>query len=248
MHILLPPSETKRDGGEGAGLRLGALAFPELRSQREQALAALAALCADEHAALAALKLGANGQAELARNRALRQAPLLPAADRYTGVLYDALDAPSLGRAARAFLARSAIIHSALFGPVRALDPIPAYRLSADSRLPGRSLREIWREPVSAALDGLDGLVLDLRSESYAKLGPLPGRANSAFVRVVTPGTDGTVRALNHFNKTAKGAFVRRLAQERPQVQTIAGLLRWARRAGIVLRPGSQGELDLFVE
>ncbi len=87
--------------------------------------------------------------------------------------------------------------------------------------------------------------MLDLRSEAYVGLGPVPATVHSRYVRVVTRGEDGTVRALNHFNKHAKGALVRRLAEERPRVSSAAGLVRWAAALGIPLRDGAPGELEL---
>ena len=72
---------------------------------------------------------------EIERNLALSESPTLPAIHRYTGVLYDALDIESLrGTALSRAYARLAI-GSALFGLVGADDPIPAYRLSASSKL-----------------------------------------------------------------------------------------------------------------
>nr|WP_017203125.1 hypothetical protein [Microbacterium barkeri] len=41
MKILLPPSETKREGGDGVPLDLDRLALPSLRPQRAAVLAAL---------------------------------------------------------------------------------------------------------------------------------------------------------------------------------------------------------------
>ena len=61
----------------------------------------------------------------------------MAAIDRYTGVLYDALDAASLDASARRWLGRHVLIHSAPLGPVGALDRIPAYRLGAAASLPG---------------------------------------------------------------------------------------------------------------
>ena len=54
-------------------------------------------------------------------------------------------------------------------------------------------------------------MILDLRSEGYVDLGPAPARADSVFVRVVSVEDDGRRRALNHFNKHAKGRFTRAL-------------------------------------
>ncbi len=62
----------------------------------------------------------------------------MPAIERYTGVLYDALDIGSL-RGSAATRARTRLaVGSALFGLVRADDPVPAYRLSASSKLPAQ--------------------------------------------------------------------------------------------------------------
>ena len=73
-----------------------ALALPQLRPQRDAVIDALVALCADEDDAARVLKLSPRQRGEIADNAALRTAPTLPAVDRYTGVLYDALDASSL--------------------------------------------------------------------------------------------------------------------------------------------------------
>ncbi|GEP48284.1 peroxide stress protein YaaA [Microbacterium saccharophilum] len=249
MLILLPPSETKRPGGAGASFDPASLALPALTGPRRRVVDALVALSADPDAAARILKLSDRRRGEIGVNAELRTAATMPAVDRYTGVLFDALDAASLPAAARRWLGDHVLIHSAPFGPVAALDPIPAYRLAAGAALPGVGpLRRVWAEPVSAALaEAGPRFVLDMRSEAYAALGPVPPGVASAYVRVVTAGPDGAVRALNHFNKHAKGAFTRALALARPRVSTRDALLRWAGDAGWTLRPGAPGELELVV-
>lgn len=249
MLVLLPPSETKRPAGDGAPIDLGALALPSLRPQREEVVDALVALSADEEASVRVLKLSARRRHEVADNAALRSAPTLPAVDRYTGVLFDALDAETLDASARSWLGAHVLIHSAPFGPVGALDGIPVYRLAASTSLPGApSPRRIWRDAVSAAIrDVTPGFVLDLRSEAYAALGPVPADVDGAYVRVVSAGADGTVRALNHFNKRAKGELTRALASTRADIASRADLLDWARSSGIVVRVGAAGEVELLV-
>lgn len=245
MLVLLPPSETKRDGGDATSLDLAALAFPELAPQRKAALAAVRTLSRSVSGSMAALGLGPTQRFEIDRNRALATSPVMPALDRYTGVLFDELDAGTLNSAARAFAGKHLVIHSALFGLVRAEDPIPAYRLSHDSKLPGRSLRTLWRDPISAILAGHPGLVLDLRSESYASLGPLPKSAT--YIRVVSEDADGRRVALSHFNKKGKGAFLRSVLTSGIDHDTVDGLLTWAKTAGVRLESGAPGELDLVV-
>ena len=177
----------------------------------------------------------------------LRTAATMPAADRYTGVLYDALDAASLSPASRRWLGSHVWIHSAPFGPVGALDTIPAYRLSAGTSLPGlKALRRHWAEATTAAI-GVEApsFVLDLRSEAYVALGPVPASVPSAYVRVVT----SQDRALNHFNKKSKGLLVRALAEQRPRFGTLRGLRTWAAANDFQFRDADErGVLELVVD
>lgn len=235
MLILLPPSETKRDGGDGRALDTAALRFPGLSSSRNDVLGALVSLASDESATITALKLGPKQLAEVGRNRAAATSATMPALDRYTGVLYDALDAATLTPDARRFAGEHLVVHSALLGPVGALDEIPAYRLSYDSRLPGFVLKRHWAKPVARELDAVPGLQLDLRSEGYAALGPLPERDGAVYLRVLTVGDDGRRRALNHFNKQGKGRFSRALLEAGVDHPDVESLLDWARATGWVL-------------
>ena len=233
--LLLPPSETKREGGHHGPLDLAALSYPELTAARAALLERVLTLADDRDLAMRALKLGPRQAAEVERNRLLLESPTMPAIDRYTGVLFDALDASSLDAEARSFAGDTVVVHSALFGLVGALDPIPAYRLSHDSRVPDLPLRRFWREPLSARLAAERGVILDLRSEGYADLGPAPARDDSVFVRVVSVDRDGRRRALNHFNKQAKGRFTRSYLEARPEVTSLAELIAWAEDAGFRL-------------
>ncbi len=245
MLLVLPPSETKRDGGDAPPLSLGDLSFPALLPQRKAALAALRSLSRSVSGSMGALALGPTQRFEVDRNRALTSSPGMWALDRYTGVLYDGLEVESLSAAEREFAASHVVIHSALFGLLRADDTIPAYRLSHDSRLPGLSLRRLWREAVAAALAAEPGLVLDLRSESYATLGPAPESAT--YIRVVSEDGTGRRVALSHFNKKGKGEFARAVIAAGIDHGSVEGLLAWAADAGIRLERGAPGELDLVV-
>ncbi len=252
MLILLPPSETKRDGGEGAALSTQlsekALAFPELNPVRNKVITAVVALAKDPVACAKALKLSAKQMSEVHRNKVVKKSATMPAIDRYTGVLYDALDAASLPEQARNFLGSSVLIQSALLGPVGALDLIPAYRLSFDSKLPNLTagtLKKAWAQAGAKALARREGLILDLRSEGYAALAPLAPAENTFYLRVVTRGENGEVRALNHFNKKGKGEFVRALALDAATVssfQTARELMQWGDSHGMTLEQGKASE------
>ena len=260
MLFLLPPSETKRDGGLGNALDLKALSFASLTDVRCEVLDALQALANDAGAAARVLKLGAKAAvAEMGRNRLVALSPTMPALERYTGVLYDALDVRGIDAEARARASRHVMVHSALFGLIRADDLVPAYRLSHDSRLSGPTLRARWSSANAAVLAGLDksdpieGPLIDLRSEGYAALGPLPLHPDAVCVRVVAVGGDGVTRAVNHFNKKGKGEFLRAVLQAGPVPSTIDELchvssaLGWPLRRVAASGPSKPAELQLIV-
>ncbi|RKR73808.1 YaaA family protein [Frondihabitans australicus] len=237
MLFLLPPSETKREGGSCAPLDFSALSFPSLERQRRSLATAVVRLARDADASMHALKIGERLRFEVDRNRALKTSPTLPALQRYTGVAFDPIGADDMTQEQTAWAGEHLAIHSALFGVVGALDPIPAYRLSHDSRLPslvekGVSLRSVWARPVARALASRGRPIVDLRSESYTELGPAP--EGSAYVRVVSD-DGGRRRALNHFNKKTKGTLVRMLLRSRPEVDSVRDFVDWAGGEGIVV-------------
>lgn len=248
MLVLLPPSETKRDGGVvGSSLDLSALRFAEVTQQRAATLAALKKLSRNLTVATGALGLGPTQRFEIDRNRVVESSPVMPAIDRYTGVLYDGIAAETLSASQRAWVIEHVVVNSALFGLIGAGDPVPAYRLSHDSRLPGLSLKKHWRTALGDVLQSQPGLLLDLRSESYAALGPLPEHSQAFYLRVVTQTATGQKKALTHFNKKGKGLFVRELAASGIDHSDVESLLSWAAGAGIRLERGAAGELELTV-
>ncbi|MGQ0575119.1 MAG: peroxide stress protein YaaA [Pseudonocardia sp.] len=245
MLVLLPPSETKLDGGDGAPLDLDALSFPELGATRRELVDELVKLAADLPAARAALGLSQRQDAEVERNAALWRAPTRPALHRYTGVLYEALDAGSLRGAAAARARARLVVGSALFGLVRAGDPIPTYRLSAGSALPGSpTLAARWRGALEPVLAGTGELVVDLRSGSYAALGRVPGAVRAT---VLAEHPDGRRTVVSHFNKAHKGRFARLLAGTRAEPADAAGVAALARRAGMRVDRPDPHTLELVV-
>jgi cytoplasmic iron level regulating protein YaaA (DUF328/UPF0246 family) len=245
--VLLPPSETKCADGDGPPLRLDALGHPVLEPLRRQLVDEVIELAGDVPASRAALELSPLQDAEITRNATLWSSPTLPALRRYTGVLYDALDAGSLRGAAAGRAQRRLVVASALFGLLRATDPVPAYRLSAGSALPGRpTLPARWRpvlDPLLAALAAGE-TVVDLRSGAYAALGRVPG---AVTVNVVAERADGTRSVISHLNKAHKGRLARVLAGTRAEPADAAAVAAVARRAGMQVERTGATRLDLVV-
>lgn len=143
----------------------------------------------------------------------LRLAPAIPAAELYTGVLFAALGLADLPW-------DDVLIASALWGVVRPGDRIPAYRLEMGSKVPGiAGLTAYWRGPLRAALPDR-GLVLDLRSGSYAAAWQ-PRRAEHLAVRGFSEAPDGRRTVITHMAKRVRGEVARLVIQaggaERPE-------------------------------
>jgi uncharacterized protein len=243
--VLLPPSETKADGGNGPPLDLAELTAPELTPVRAEIVEALVKLSGDVPAARAALGLSPRQDDEIARNAVLWTSPTMPAVLRYTGVLYDALGIRSMTRAQRARADRRLAVGSALFGLVAAEDPIPSYRVSAGSQLPGLpTLRSLWKPALGPVLAGVDDLVVDLRSGSYASLAPVPG---AVTVEVLSERPDGTRSVVSHFNKAHKGRLARLLATTTAEPGGVVRLRGLLRRAGLHVEHDGATGLTLVV-
>lgn len=221
--ILLPPSEGKAPAGAGPAVDPAALAFRPLAPTRRKVMRALVKLAKGPSGpALETLGLSPNQGGELDADKALAAAPTLPAADRYTGVLYDALGLPGLREENPEAFARaeaSVLTFSGLWGVVRPSDAIPAYRCSGGVVLPAvGAVSKVWREALTPVLEPVVAreLVVDLRSSMYAALWRVPARHGDhvVTVRVLHERLVGGVpkrTVVSHFNKATKGRLARAL-------------------------------------
>ena len=219
MLFLLPPSETKRPGGGSLTIDQVALTFGGLNKARETVI-------------------------EAAGAQNLLTAPTLRALDRYTGTLFGALHGRGLkgtptennsltsDEVARA--KSTVMIQSAMFGLIPATDLIPEYKINATKNLNGLSLKRLWSEAHEAIWPRLaGGLIVDLRSNTYADLAPLPEGLPAYKVTVYVEREDGSREQLNHFNKKAKGQLVRAVLMAKTTPETIKDLQRCAAKAGL---------------
>jgi cytoplasmic iron level regulating protein YaaA (DUF328/UPF0246 family) len=230
--VLLPPSEGKAVPAGGAPVDLAALIHPELTPQREWLLTAVEKLGrGSRKTGLARLGLGSSLTAELERNATLRTAPAAPAADVYTGVLFQRLDLASLTGDAQARARERLLIASALWGIVRLEDRIPAYRLSMGAKLPRLGgLAAMWRPALTAALPP-DGLVIDLRPQSYAAAWR-PEGGTVVDVRALIEAA-GRRTVVSHMVKATRGDVARLLVAAPHAATDPEGVAALAEAAGL---------------
>jgi cytoplasmic iron level regulating protein YaaA (DUF328/UPF0246 family) len=221
--ILLPPSEGKADGGSGPAWAPGTLVDPDLDDRRAKVLAAMVRTMKRSQAARAKL-LGVKGDAlaaATAANLEVLTAATLPAIERYTGVLYEALDAASLSASHRRRLDAQVRIFSGAWGLVGPADPIPDYKLKMGAAVaPLGKLSTWWRPSITAALAEpvADRTVWNLLPNEHAAAWALAldGSAGSPaslisvrFLDAVHRGGRTELVTVNHWNKLLKGALVR---------------------------------------
>ncbi|MFC7100279.1 YaaA family protein [Nonomuraea rubra] len=177
---------------------MGELSFPALDKSRTRVLNALVR-ASRRRDALDVLGLTPGLAGELAKNAALKTAPTLPAAALYTGVLYDNLGLGTLDEESRRRAEESLLIFSGLWGVAKITDWIPPYRLSMGVTLPPiGGLAAFWRPKVAKELDRVPGLVVDLRSATYA--GAWQPGSRSVTVRVFRDG-----KVVSHMAKATRG-------------------------------------------
>lgn len=229
--VLLPPSEGKAPGGSGRWDPASG-AFGELAARRAQVARAYATAVRRRDLAKV---VGASGPlADRAREAGLLlaagEAPVLPAHERFTGVVWEHLRAGQL----RAPAHRRIAVVSALCGLVAGDDPVPDHRLKLSVSL-GRlgRLDRWWLPHLTTALAEWAGgaPVWDLLPNEHARAIDFALLATSnPVVRVRFEGATG------HFAKAAKGAFARALLLE--GASAVDGRRAWWDGDDVVVRAG----------
>ena len=245
MLILLPPSESKTGRAHGKPADPKLVSFPELSSTRAAVATALAGVSAHPDAPRL-LGVSANLRADIAHNIHLESAPAVPVADLYTGVLYAALDLPSMDCATRRRANRWLVVISALYGAVRPADKIPRYRLSMGVNLAELGpLASVWRAPLAAVLPiaAGRGVIVDCRSGTYAAAWVPQDELAAHWVQVRVPGD-------THLAKHIRGLVARHLCESGVHPRTAKALeqvvaQRFETTLTKPVRPGKAWTIDV---
>lgn len=171
MKILLAPSETKKSGGN-ASFNPNTLLFEALLPHRTKLLHAYINVLQKGDMVALSKMFGLKKDADiLAHKKDIIHELTMKAIQRYTGVAFDYLGYGKLDIDSQRYIDSHVILFSNLFGPIRASDLIPEYKLKQ-----GEAVREIKTEKFyhehSAKLmeDYLaDDEILDLRAGFYDK-------------------------------------------------------------------------------
>lgn len=205
LYVLVPPSEGKAEGGTGRWKPASGAFGRRLGRPRAEVVEALG------RTTLTAAKLGATGallERVLTANAAVAagRARALPAHQRYTGVVWEHLGAPTLDEEQRARI----LVPSAILGLATADDPVPDHRTKLDVSLDGIGrLDRYWRPHLTDALlertTAHDTIVELLPNEHRRALDLDRVATRRRLVRTTVEGVSG------HDAKAVKGALARHL-------------------------------------
>ncbi|MGZ4613977.1 MAG: YaaA family protein [Actinomycetes bacterium] len=262
MLLLLPPSEAKVPGGDGPALA-DTTDLDDLGRARREVLTAVARFCQRSPAAAAtALKLPAgSARHDLAANIGALDAPTMPALDRFTGVLFAALDVATLSAPERRRARASTLVFSGAFGVLAGDEPVPLHRVPASASVPGvGGLTSYWKKVLATAVASrVDGerLVVDLRSSDYAAMWQPTGAPARRVLGVrVLEDRGGVLRPMSWSAKHGMGLLARELLRShtsRTPVRTVDHVAAAAERIGYGVQRraaevgGGGGGLDLIV-
>ena len=131
----------------------------------------------------------------------------MKAIERYAGVAFDYLDYPHMDKEAQEYVDTHVILFSNLFGPIRANDMIPEYRLKQGSAVGEIKTEKFYREHSASLMEDYlaDEEVLDLRAGFYDKFyKPQKPYTTLKFIK------EGKV--VSHWAKAYRGIVLREIA------------------------------------
>lgn len=211
MIILFSPSEGKREGGTLPPLTPDTFIFPDLYSKRIEVITQYEVLVLKGTNEKLYELFGIKDPNEYERYRSsFTSAPTMKAIERYDGVAYDYLNYLALPTDAQRYIDTRTILFSNLFGPIRAGDSIPDYKLKQGSSIGAFAPEKYYKEHFTAALDEMigDQEILDLRAGFYDKFyTPNKSYVTLKFLK------EGKV--VSHWAKAYRGTLLREAAKNK---------------------------------
>jgi cytoplasmic iron level regulating protein YaaA (DUF328/UPF0246 family) len=208
MKILLAPSETKKTGGEFS-FDPSALLFKELQPHRTTLLHAYTNVLQKGDMTALSKMFGLKKEADiLSHKKDIIHELTMKAVERYTGVAFDYLKYNELDEKAQKYVDENVILFSNLFGPLRADDLIPEYKLKQGEAVGEIKVDKFYHEHAADLMESYlaDEEILDLRAGFYDKFyKPKKEYTTLKFIK------DGKV--VSHWAKAYRGIVLREIAK-----------------------------------
>jgi len=208
MKILLAPSETKQTGGE-LSFNPNTLFFEKLAPHRKKLLHTYINVLQQGELQVLSKMFGIKKEADILKHKKdIIHELTMKAIERYTGVAFDYLGYYALSHEAQAYIDNNVIIFSNLFGPIRASDLIPEYKLKQGEAVADIRTEKFYHEHSAHLMEEYlqDEEILDLRAGFYDKFyKPTKPYTTLKFIK------DGKV--VSHWAKAYRGIVLREIAK-----------------------------------
>ena len=208
MKILLAPSETKKTGGTFP-FDPNRLLFETLRAERIKLLHAYTNVLQKGDMVVLSKMFGLKKEADiLAHKNDIVHELTMKAIERYTGVAFEYLGYTELDQTSQTYIDTHVILFSNLFGPIKASDLIPEYKLKQGESVGEIKVEKFYHEHSADLMESyLDKEeILDLRAGFYDKFyKPKKEYTTLKFMK------DGKV--VSHWAKAYRGIVLREIAK-----------------------------------
>jgi len=208
MVVLFAPSEGKRAGGDGQAISQSELLFDELFEKRMEIVNRYEKLVYSAQREDLEELFGVKDTTLIERySQPISKLPTMKAILRYDGVAYDYLDYHTIQEEGKKYIDENVIVFSNLFGPIRAGDRIPDYKLKQGSSLEGFAPEKFYKEFFSDALESyIDNQeILDLRAGFYDKF--YTPKRSVTTMKFLKEG-----KTVSHWAKAYRGIVLRLIA------------------------------------
>lgn len=208
MKILLAPSETKKSGGEFP-FDPNTLLFKTLRADRIKLLHTYTNVLQKGDMAQLSKMFGLKREADiLSYKKDIIHELTMKAIERYTGVAFNYLKYNELDDKAQKYVDENVILFSNLFGPLRADDLIPEYKLKQGEAVGEIKVEKFYHEHSATLMEHYlqNDEILDLRAGFYDKFyKPAKPYTTLKFIK------EGKV--VSHWAKAYRGIVLREIAK-----------------------------------
>ena len=208
MKILLAPSETKKSGGD-ASFSPNTLLFEALLPHRTKLLHTYINVLQKGDIPTLSKMFGLKKEADiLAHKKDIIHELTMKAIQRYTGVAFDYLGYENLDEDSQHYIDSHVILFSNLFGPIRASDLIPEYKLKQGEAVGEIKTEKFYNEHSADLMEEylMEDEILDLRAGFYDKFyKPSKSYTTLKFIK------EGKV--VSHWAKAYRGIVLREIAK-----------------------------------
>ena len=171
MKILLAPSETKKSGGEHS-FDPSTLLFKALSPYRMKLLHTYINVLQQGDMTVLSKMFGIKKEADILKyKKDIIHELTMKAIERYTGVAFDYLSYDALSSDAQNYIDNNVILFSNLFGPIKASDLIPEYKLKQGEAVGDIKTEKFYNEHSAHLMEAYleNEEILDLRAGFYDK-------------------------------------------------------------------------------